>query len=163
MFILIHSFQFNSFFHSISFILIHSFHFRVAKDRQAAEAAKNASILLEELDRESKLEESKRLAAQRKREKKKRRKQEKQKVNQNNCGGFDENELGGGDKIEDLDLDEDKENNSEVTTAEDRSIGDEEKEKTPDQSCAPDSGTIFSFYIRVFQGISKFPLTLMKN
>uniref|UniRef100_A0A0K2TWX8 Multiple ankyrin repeats single KH domain [Nasonia vitripennis] n=1 Tax=Lepeophtheirus salmonis TaxID=72036 RepID=A0A0K2TWX8_LEPSM len=50
---------------------------RVAKDRQAAEAAKNATNLLEELDRESKLEQSKREAAARKREKKKRKKLEK--------------------------------------------------------------------------------------
>ena len=51
---------------------------RVAKDRQAAEAAKNASNLLEELDRESKLEQSKKEAAARKREKKERKKLEKQ-------------------------------------------------------------------------------------
>ena len=50
---------------------------RVAKDRQAAEAAKNATILLEELDRESKMEQSKKEAAARKREKKKRKKMEK--------------------------------------------------------------------------------------
>ena len=51
---------------------------RIAKDRQAAEAAKNASSLLEELDREKNLEESKKAAAARKREKKKRKKLEKQ-------------------------------------------------------------------------------------
>merc|ERR1712158_192128 len=50
---------------------------RVAKERQAAEAAKNASNLLEELDREKTLEESKKAAAARKREKKKRKKMEK--------------------------------------------------------------------------------------
>ena len=50
---------------------------RVAKERQAAEAAKNASNLLEELDREKNLEESKKAAAARKREKKKRKKMEK--------------------------------------------------------------------------------------
>merc|ERR1712223_1214933 len=50
---------------------------RVAKERQAAEAAKNASNLLEELDREKNLEESKKAAAARKREKKKRKKLEK--------------------------------------------------------------------------------------
>ena len=50
---------------------------RVAKERQAAEAAKNASNLLEELDREKNLEESKKAAAARKREKKKRKKSEK--------------------------------------------------------------------------------------
>ena len=50
---------------------------RVAKERQAAEAAKNASSLLEELDREKNMEESKKAAAARKREKKKRKKLEK--------------------------------------------------------------------------------------
>merc|ERR1712141_804094 len=50
---------------------------RVAKEKQAAEAAKNASSLLEELDREKNMEESKKAAAARKREKKKRRKMEK--------------------------------------------------------------------------------------
>ena len=50
---------------------------KLAKDRQAAEAAKNASSLLEELDRESKLEQSKKEAAARKREKKKKKKMEK--------------------------------------------------------------------------------------
>jgi ankyrin repeat domain-containing protein 17 len=63
---------------------------RVAKDRQAAEAAKNASSLLEELDREKNLEESKKAAAARKREKKKRKKLERQMK----CGSVtkDENE-----------------------------------------------------------------------
>ena len=50
---------------------------RVAKEKQAAEAAKNASSLLEELDREKNMEESKKAAAARKREKKKRKKMEK--------------------------------------------------------------------------------------
>merc|ERR1719461_2077750 len=50
---------------------------RVAKDKQAAEAAKNANNLLEELDREKNIEESKKAAAARKREKKKRKKAEK--------------------------------------------------------------------------------------
>ena len=50
---------------------------RVAKERQAAEAARNASSLLEELDREKNMEESKKAAAARKREKKKRKKLEK--------------------------------------------------------------------------------------
>ncbi len=49
-----------------------------AKDRQAAEANKNANILLEEIDAERSREESKRLAAQRKREKKRQKKKEKQ-------------------------------------------------------------------------------------
>lgn len=49
-----------------------------AKDRQAAEANRHASILLEQLDREKSLEESKKAAAARKREKKRRKKKEKQ-------------------------------------------------------------------------------------
>ena len=53
-----------------------------AKDRQAAEANKNASILLEELDQEKSREESKKLAAARKREKKRRKKKEKQEKEQ---------------------------------------------------------------------------------
>jgi len=48
-----------------------------AKDKQALEANKNASILLEELDLERSREESKRQAAARRREKKKKKKQEK--------------------------------------------------------------------------------------
>ncbi|ODM95490.1 Ankyrin repeat and KH domain-containing protein mask [Orchesella cincta] len=48
-----------------------------AKDKQALEANKNATILLEELDMEKSREESKRLAAQRRREKKKKKKKEK--------------------------------------------------------------------------------------
>ena len=77
---------------------------RVAKDRQAAEAAKNANILLEELDRESKAEQSKKEAAARKREKKKRKKMEKQGIKSG--------------------ADDDKEN-SEVIT-------EDEKEKSPE-------------------------------
>lgn len=50
-----------------------------AKDKQALEANKNATILLEELDMEKSREESKRLAAQRRREKKKKKKMEKKK------------------------------------------------------------------------------------
>ena len=50
---------------------------RTAKDRQAAEAYKNATILLEELDIEKYKEESRKLAAQRKREKRKKKKIEK--------------------------------------------------------------------------------------
>lgn len=47
-----------------------------AKDKQALEANKNASSLLEELDQEKSREESKKLAAQRRREKKKKKKME---------------------------------------------------------------------------------------
>ena len=47
---------------------------RHAKDRQEAEAEKNASILLEQLDMEKEREEVKRQAAARRREKKKKKK-----------------------------------------------------------------------------------------
>lgn len=49
-----------------------------AKDRQAAEANKNASILLEEIDAERSREETKRERAARKREKRRMKKKEKQ-------------------------------------------------------------------------------------
>lgn len=48
-----------------------------AKDRQAAEANKNASILLEELDQEKEREEQKKQAAARKRDRKKQKKKKK--------------------------------------------------------------------------------------
>ncbi|GFY72014.1 ankyrin repeat and KH domain-containing protein 1 [Trichonephila inaurata madagascariensis] len=50
---------------------------RLAKERQAAEANKNANILLEELDIEKNKEESRKAAAARRRERKKKKKQEK--------------------------------------------------------------------------------------
>ena len=49
-----------------------------AKDRQAAEAYKNATNLLELLDKERQHEENKKAAAAKKREKKKKKKKEKQ-------------------------------------------------------------------------------------
>ena len=48
-----------------------------AKKRQEAEANKNASILLEELDYEKKKEEKRKVAAQKKRDKKKQKKKKK--------------------------------------------------------------------------------------
>lgn len=48
-----------------------------AKDRQAAEANKNASILLEQIDLEKEREEMKKAAAARKRDKKKQKKKKK--------------------------------------------------------------------------------------
>ncbi|GIY63342.1 ankyrin repeat and KH domain-containing protein 1 [Caerostris darwini] len=51
---------------------------RVAKDRQAAEANKNANILLEELDLEKSREENRKAAAARRRERKRKKKREKQ-------------------------------------------------------------------------------------
>ncbi|KAK9891834.1 hypothetical protein WA026_016633 [Henosepilachna vigintioctopunctata] len=50
---------------------------RAAKETQAAKANKNASILLEEIDKEKNLEESKKLTAARRRERKKKKKLEK--------------------------------------------------------------------------------------
>merc|ERR1711894_694592 len=91
---------------------------RVAKDRQAAEAAKNANSLLEELDREKNIEESKKAAAARKREKKKRKKMERK-------GGKDEDETKGADDDDECDMDG-KEDADAMTGTED------EKEKTPD-------------------------------
>merc|ERR1711950_68000 len=49
---------------------------RVAKERQASEANKAASLLLEELEQEKTREESKKAAAARKRERKKKKKEE---------------------------------------------------------------------------------------
>lgn len=53
-----------------------------AKDRQAAEANKNASILLEQIDQEKSREESKKAALARKREKRRKKKKEKQEKEQ---------------------------------------------------------------------------------
>lgn len=50
----------------------------MAKEKQAAEANKNANILLEELDLERSREESRKAAAARRRERKRRKKREKQ-------------------------------------------------------------------------------------
>merc|ERR1739838_588552 len=84
---------------------------RVAKERQASEANKAASILLEELEQEKTREESKKAAAARKREKKK--------------------------KEEDLEEDEKEEvmikENGEATT-------EDEKEKSPEINAEGDSG-----------------------
>jgi len=93
---------------------------RVAKERQASEANKAASILLEELEQEKSREESKKAAAARKREKKKRKKAEKR-------GKVDEEE----DDIEEEDKDDVKE--SEDAT-------EDEKEKSPEINAEGDSG-----------------------
>ncbi|XP_015790056.1 ankyrin repeat and KH domain-containing protein 1 isoform X2 [Tetranychus urticae] len=53
-------------------------HIRAAKEKQAAEANKNANILLEQIDMERYREETRRLAAARRREKKRDKKKEKQ-------------------------------------------------------------------------------------
>ena len=99
---------------------------RVAKDKQAAEAAKNANNLLEELDREKNIEESKKAAAARKREKKKRRKAEKR-------GGPDgdaqsaegESGTGGGKSGKSANGKDDDDDDADGTT-------EDEKEKTPE-------------------------------
>merc|ERR1712113_877871 len=96
---------------------------RVAKDRQAAEAAKNANSLLEELDREKNIEESKKAAAARKREKKKRKKMEKQKGGKDDGGSGDAK--GMLDDDDECDIDG-KEDGEALTGTED------EKEKTPE-------------------------------
>ena len=48
-----------------------------AKDRQAAEANKNATILLEEIDKERQVEENRKAQAAKKRERRKRKRKEK--------------------------------------------------------------------------------------
>merc|ERR1712113_621475 len=96
---------------------------RVAKDRQAAEAAKNANSLLEELDREKNIEESKKAAAARKREKKKRKKMEKKKGGKDDGGSGDAK--GMLDDDDECDMDG-KEDGEALTGTED------EKEKTPE-------------------------------
>merc|ERR1712115_748584 len=85
---------------------------RVAKERQASEANKAASILLEELEQEKTREESKKAAAARKREKKKKKKAEKR-------GKADDDD----DEVEEKD--NDKVVNGEATT-------EDEKEKSPE-------------------------------
>ncbi|XP_056017812.1 ankyrin repeat domain-containing protein 17-like isoform X4 [Ostrea edulis] len=74
-----------------------------AKDRQAAEAFKNANILLEELDKERQHEENKKAAAAKKRERKKKKKKEKQLEKED---------------VKDLDEEEDTNSNSKNSTPE---------------------------------------------
>ena len=66
-----------------------------AKKRQEAEANKNASILLEELDYEKKKEERRKVAAQKKRDRKKQKKKKKS-TDEKDCNGhfdqYDEDE-----------------------------------------------------------------------
>jgi len=94
---------------------------RVAKERQASEANKAASILLEELEQEKTREESKKAAAARKREKKKRKKAEKR-------GKIEDDE----EDIEDEEKEEVKENGDATT--------EDEKEKSPEINAEGDSG-----------------------
>merc|ERR1712050_6372 len=73
---------------------------RVAKERQASEANRAASILLEELEQEKTREESKKAAAARKREKKKRKKAEKR-----GKADDDDDDADGDDEVEEKDND----------------------------------------------------------
>merc|ERR1711876_165314 len=97
---------------------------RVAKERQASEANKAASILLEELEQEKTREESKKAAAARKREKKK--KKEERKAEKQSKAPEDE---------DDCDDDEDqlRDVNGDANT-------EDEKEKTPEIIAEGDSG-----------------------
>merc|ERR1712179_562428 len=96
---------------------------RVAKERQASEANKAASILLEELEQEKTREESKKAAAARKREKKKKKKEERKAEKQTK-------------NDDDDDLDEDdmmRDANGDANT-------EDEKEETPEIIAEGDSG-----------------------
>merc|ERR1712083_482694 len=92
---------------------------RVAKERQASEANKAASILLEELEQEKTREESKKAAAARKREKKKKKKAEKKGV-----------------RIED----DEEENEDEEIKENGDATTEDEKEKSPEIITEGDSG-----------------------
>merc|ERR1711884_93514 len=87
---------------------------RVAKERQASEANKAASILLEELEQEKTREESKKAAAARKREKKKKKKEERKAEKQSKAP----------EDEDDCDDDDNLRDNGEVNT-------EDEKEKSP--------------------------------
>merc|ERR1711983_9627 len=96
---------------------------RIAKERQASEANKAASILLEELEQEKTREESKKAAAARKREKKKKKKEERKAEKQTKDD-------------DDADMDEDdmmRDANGDANT-------EDEKEKTPEIIAEGDSG-----------------------
>lgn len=101
---------------------------RVAKERQASEANKAASILLEELEQEKTREESKKAAAARKREKKKRKKAEKK-------GKADDED----DDDEEEEKDE-KEDAGKTTALNGEATTEDEKEKSPEINAEGDSG-----------------------
>merc|ERR1712242_571391 len=96
---------------------------RVAKERQASEANKAASILLEGLEQEKTREESKKAAAARKREKKKKKKEERKAEKQTK--NDDDDDLDEDDMMRDV--------NGDVNT-------EDEKEKTPEIIAEGDSG-----------------------
>merc|ERR1711962_608450 len=96
---------------------------RIAKERQASEANKAASILLEELEQEKTREESKKAAAARKREKKKKKKEERKAERLGKTQ----------DEEEECDDDDNLRDNGEVNT-------EDEKEKSPEIIAEGDSG-----------------------
>ena len=97
---------------------------RVAKERQASEANKAASILLEELEQEKTREESKKAAAARKREKKNKKKKERKAEKQSKTAEDDD----------EMDEDDIRETNGDINT-------EDEKEKTPEiMTAAADTG-----------------------
>merc|ERR1711879_675216 len=97
---------------------------RVAKERQASEANKAASILLEELEQEKTREESKKAAAARKREKKKKKKEER-KAERLGKTQDEEEECDEDDNLRDV--------NGDANT-------EDEKEKSPEIIAEGDSG-----------------------
>ena len=97
---------------------------RVAKERQASEANRAASILLEELEQEKTREESKKAAAARKREKKKKKKEER-KAEKMGKTQDEEEECDDDDNLRDV--------NGDVNT-------EDEKEKSPEIIAEGDSG-----------------------
>merc|ERR1712111_311279 len=95
---------------------------RIAKERQASEANKAASILLEELEQEKTREESKKAAAARKIEKKKKKKEERKAERLGKTQ----------DEEEECDDDDNLRDNGEVNT-------EDEKEKSPEIIAEGDS------------------------
>ncbi|KRT80913.1 Ankyrin repeat-containing protein, partial [Oryctes borbonicus] len=94
---------------------------RAAKETQAAKANKNASILLEELDKEKNREESKKAAAARRRERKKKKKlekkEEKRKLHEENKKNENYDEKGDKKNVEDeVDKADDEDNCQDTVT-----------------------------------------------
>ena len=98
---------------------------RVAKERQASEANKAASILLEELEQEKTREESKKAAAARKREKKKKKKEERKAEKQSKAPEDEDDCDDDEDQLRDVNGDDNTE---------------DKKEKTPEIIAEDDSG-----------------------
>ena len=98
---------------------------RVAKERQASEANKAASILLEELEQEKTREESKKAAAARKRERKKKKKEERKAEKQSKAPEDEDDCDDDEDQLRDVNGDDNTE---------------DKKEKTPEIIAEDDSG-----------------------